>query len=597
MSEQRKTTYDGGFHGLIQQMEGRRAPITYAEGEALPALDVDLAPLKTHLMAGAAPELGDSRSGYARKYRALAEEFDGEPTLLHLHGLLIANLRRRGQPDHCAALFQRLWAEEAAFLMAHLDARWLVSAITTFGDHGMTEVQRSVGHALSVLFGMMKLYETERLFSGATPEQPHSWKKRSAKHLAMQMDAYAVGGAGGLDVNMLGRLWQEGSGDPVMAPLVQRLLNLLIEDDKTVFRRLQTMRSRRQKQVAAAEAEKGKVAEKRAEKPLAPAASRLVQDPAQLSWATVTLAKAPLPEILQFVAHHLSLGAAEVHIYLDAPDPATVAALELHPQVQVTTCDDAYWAGQKKPRMKSQEMRQIWVATQTYAQTSCHWLAHVDVDEFLLPPEGRSVAEVLAAAPDELFGFRMHSAELMASEEDGVFKLNNRAVGKRHTVIEEIYPTFGQHVKGGFLSHVEGKVIVRTGTDGVRLGIHAALHGGARVKNVTFADGLFVGHAHAPSWEVFRTHMQQRIDRGSYRRRDAEETQVLGELIAYLQEHEGEAGLRMMYDEIALDTPERRAGLQAQGMLLLHPLRLDQKVAEVFGPLLPELPDGLEGTS
>lgn len=55
-------------------------------------------------------------------------------------------------------------------MFEHLDPRWLVSAITTFGDHGSTEVQRRVGQSMTVLFGAMKLYESERRYSGLGPE-------------------------------------------------------------------------------------------------------------------------------------------------------------------------------------------------------------------------------------------------------------------------------------------------------------------------------------------------------------------------------------------------------------------------------------------
>ena len=41
----------------------------------------------------------------------------------------------------------------------------------------------------------------------------------------------------------------------------------------------------------------------------------------------------------------------------------------------------------------------------------------------------------------------------------------------------DIYPTYGLHLNGGFLSHVAGKVFVRTGHDGVGLRIHNAFSG------------------------------------------------------------------------------------------------------------------------
>ncbi|MYM56012.1 glycosyltransferase family 2 protein [Thalassovita mangrovi] len=579
MSEQNKTTYPGGFDAIVGQMETRMAPFSYGPGEALPPLDADLQPLKHRMMDPAAPDLGESRSSYARKYLDLAKEFEGEAALLHLHGLLVANLRRHAQPPHTAQLFARLWAEEADFLMAHLDARWLVSAVTTFGDHGLTEAQRSLGQSLSVLFGMMKLYETERLFSGSAPDQPFAWKRKSAKHLAMQMDAYAITG-GGLDINMLGRLWQEAEKDAVIRPLAQRLLSLLIEDDKTVFRRLRTMRARREKQRAA----EAPPESKKKRNPAPVPASRQITDPAQIKWGTVSLIKAPLDRILRFAAHHLDLGAHRVHIYLDDPDPVTVEVLSLHPRIAVTACGATYWAAQKRGRMDNHRMRQVWVATEAYNSTDCHWLAHIDVDEFLLPQD--RMADHLARVDADKIALHLPPAEQLAGQGDEAFKLAPRAAGRPASVLQDIYPTFGMHLRGGFISHIEGKLFVRTGIEGLRFGIHAIHWQGAPVTNIQSMPGVYLGHAHAPTFDGFIADLDFRMSDGSYRKTEDEDKFRFSDVVDFLIENEGEEGLKMFYQEVCTLTPELARKLGENGMLVEYPLRLEEKTSRVFGPYL-----------
>lgn len=135
----RRPTWPGGIDAVLTQMEGRRDAITYAEGEAPPAEDLDLAPLACQIVANPEDDPAEDRpfrSSYHRKRYDLRRELQGQSELVFLNALLIAHLRKRDFPEHLPRLFHRLWAEQGAHLLANLDPRWLVSSITTFGDHG-----------------------------------------------------------------------------------------------------------------------------------------------------------------------------------------------------------------------------------------------------------------------------------------------------------------------------------------------------------------------------------------------------------------------------------------------------------------------------
>src|SRR6056297_1117857 len=131
--------YPNGMDGILDQMNARRAPLGFARGEALPPLDCDLDGLARTTVTIPADDTR-TLSDNARKTLEIAKELKGQNGLPPLNALLIAHLRKRSQP--------------------------------TFGDHGKTPEQRSAGLGLSTLFGMMKLYESERLFSGRDPGKP-----------------------------------------------------------------------------------------------------------------------------------------------------------------------------------------------------------------------------------------------------------------------------------------------------------------------------------------------------------------------------------------------------------------------------------------
>ena len=143
----RTPTYKGGIKAVLDQYEARRAPLPGDGG--LPPADVDLAAL------AASPVIDPAQGPFAppfadnlqRKNHQLREELQGSSELTVLHGLTISHLRKRAFPDQAPLLFQRMWAEQADHLLGQLDARWLVSAVTTFGDHGATPVQRSTGRS------------------------------------------------------------------------------------------------------------------------------------------------------------------------------------------------------------------------------------------------------------------------------------------------------------------------------------------------------------------------------------------------------------------------------------------------------------------
>ena len=101
-----------------------------------------------------------------------------------------------------------------------------------------------------MLFGMMKLYEFERLFSGLDPDVEFKFKGRSRADLPMQMEKFSLVN-GGLDVNTLAPVWELALTDPGIAPLANNLFEQLNSDPATLFRRLSKMRETRKKQIEA----------------------------------------------------------------------------------------------------------------------------------------------------------------------------------------------------------------------------------------------------------------------------------------------------------------------------------------------------------
>lgn len=312
----------------------------------------------------------------------------------------------------------------------------------------------------------------------------------------------------------------------------------------------------------------------------------IVRDPAKLRWGTVSTIRAPLRDIARFAAYHLDLGAAQVNIFLDDANEETAEFFAEHPAVRITRCTDEYWAKKPAKARTTHQLRQAYNASRCYRNTNLDWLAHIDVDEFILAKD--RLARQLAETPADAAFARMRSAEMLAQPDPWRgpthFKLTRQEVKLTKSEIYRIYPEFGQHVPQGFISYVGGKIIARTGLPYIRLGIHSLKQNGARVSNGHYLDQTHIGHAHAPSWEVFHRHLSFRMQKGSYRRK-LHETMKLGDVLEVIDADEGEPGLRRFFDELCHASPVLLKNLAIRDMLLTACLDLDEKAIRWFGDL------------
>lgn len=111
----------------------------------------------------------------------------------------------------------------------------------TFAEHGQTEADRNLAARMNLLFSLMKIFEAERCFSGLPPQKPFRIKDRDKSPLPMGMKDFSVLN-GDLEAHLLAPLWRDANQAPAIGTLVQHLLELLNQDDGTVFRRLALMR-------------------------------------------------------------------------------------------------------------------------------------------------------------------------------------------------------------------------------------------------------------------------------------------------------------------------------------------------------------------
>tara|TARA_R110002049_G_scaffold23545_3_gene83297 strand:- start:14028 stop:14984 length:957 start_codon:yes stop_codon:yes gene_type:complete len=308
--------------------------------------------------------------------------------------------------------------------------------------------------------------------------------------------------------------------------------------------------------------------------------------PSDTRWGLAATILAPTHDILRFAAYHLEAGAHRIYIYLDAENPSAYEALKAHPKVRVTTCDASYWQRQASNRPAKHQVRQTVNATHAYDRPAeVDWLIHMDADEFLVSDV--PVADILAALPDDQSIARIRPMEQLSG--DGTaFKTFIPTGPKRPAITRDLYPTYGDRVRGGFLSHLAGKVFARTGLPDVRVQIHNVFQSGSAIDGPDQQPGIDLAHLHAKTWDDWIAAYRYRLAKGSYRAelgpykpRDKGGVSM-HDLFTQIESERGEAGLRAFFDEVCADTPRLRAALAEHGYLRVVNLDLDRVLSRHF---------------
>lgn len=306
------------------------------------------------------------------------------------------------------------------------------------------------------------------------------------------------------------------------------------------------------------------------------------------TWGVVATIKAPTVEILNFVAHHLELGATHVWIYLDAANPDAKEQLKPHPQLTVVRTGDNYWQKTRGKKPSMHQPRQSFNVRHAYNRAKkVDWLLHIDVDEFLWPD--RSITEQLAALPEECLVARVRPAEAMASVDDSgliYFKSFIADSTLRNQIVAETYPKFAPYLKNGFVSHVAGKMFLRTGQKDMAIKIHNVARNGRQNPGQVELTDVALLHLHTTSWEHWMQSFAYRHKKGSYRNElgsaipEEQGGLNLHKLFAHLAEERN--GLQQFYEEVCVATPELREKLESHGLLRRHRLELDAKRLKHF---------------
>jgi hypothetical protein len=200
-------------------------------------------------------------------------------------------------------------------------------------------------------------------------------------------------------------------------------------------------------------------------------------------WGVVATMDEPAQLVAAWAAHHLAIGASEVWIFLDRPNPGAEALLAGIEGVYLHRSGDDGWArAWKQKRPARHQGRQKYNATRALAETGCDWLCHCDADEFIAPFEGRDLARDLGHVGPGKVWVKLEVEErsfvsgLPGMDAAGtIFQGDFRRpwIGQPEAMAA-FYGPRAPFVDRGLGGHVAGKSITRAGL-GLVIGVHYPL--------------------------------------------------------------------------------------------------------------------------
>lgn len=291
------------------------------------------------------------------------------------------------------------------------------------------------------------------------------------------------------------------------------------------------------------------------------------------TWSLVATVKAPEDKVLAFAAHHLSLGADHLWLFFDDPAQPIPAPLAHHPRVTVTPCDEDHWLRTSKKRPPQHQNRQTQNARLTYrALVTSDWIAHIDVDEFILPQ--RPVAAILDDAPAETIAMKLEPFEAMHDPllADDIYTSREFRGALRHEHWPRRRAALGPYrkvIRDGMLSHTVGKVIYRTRIPGLLPRLHAVMLDKEFVKTPDWQPEMKLLHFHSQDKAAWLAALAFRMTRGAY--------QFRPELQAFLAESSPE-DIDRFYRRTQILPTDLRDELVAVGRVIIADLGLRQKV-------------------
>lgn len=233
----------------------------------------------------------------------------------------------------------------------------------------------------------------------------------------------------------------------------------------------------------------------------------------------VALVLAPERHVAIFAAHYLRQGAERIRIFFDGEPPS----MTLPPQVEIITCDEAFWLSHGRARPALFDDRQIFLYDLAYRTATSGWAMFVDIDEFVVG--AASIAQVLDAVPSDRESVIFPTAEAVYGPADDLTREYGQSYLRKSydrpwssILPTVVYGRDGALFTKGLLGHAMGKHAVRVGISDIRADVHESKRNEVPLQAARALDAagqpVYLAHYDAIGLDHWTLKWERRVSSG-----------------------------------------------------------------------------------
>jgi hypothetical protein len=305
------------------------------------------------------------------------------------------------------------------------------------------------------------------------------------------------------------------------------------------------------------------------------------------TWGVVCTTSAPLILVQAFAAFHLRAGARRVAIYDDLCQYGSHLRTSSSDSVTVVCCNNSYWK-HKGTKPADHRVRQTYNANHAIGLLGVDYIAHLDVDEFLvsrssavdkqLASHWRPATQAFRIPPCEPL-YRRIPKTLSEVWQADAFKLRFPPGEKGVKMAEEIHGARGRLLRRGLQGHAVGKVMMQA-REGLSLGIHRGFYN-RKPPALSNNHDLLVCHFFAMGISDWMSKLERRLTPARISSESESRRQFLNLFDSAKQN--GTSAISSLYEAWNVCSEHALERLQTAGYLF----RVDLEIAEALRERYP----------